>query len=923
MMSLPSWLSFLPALEQLEVEGNPFQGPWKALLSPLITSNQHAPFNGSHANDHREPRLVNLRRDHSMYGPGLSIYADASSSHLSVLNSDLRPPVLTPNSATYSSFTLGSESELSSTPLSGTEQDWSNGRRFIPDEEDNTIVPRALSSPSELSLPAVGSGLTAPISPVPPTATSQRSFSTSLSSPSLLPYTSSPVNSSNDIEVVLADIGKNTPSPIQRAPTFSVSDRIPSPYLRPLSRNRSTPNRSRLSAGSANGSILTFIADQGNARSRTSSAASQRPLTDYTSSRYANHRSVEDSGYYGSTTEYSAYQRQSEGSDFFRGPGSNEQSPSKVDTEEERKKELRRMRSADELRRALEPVIGPSQPMASNIDDDDNGGETTETDRRPPFLIPKLESRPKLSHLQTVDIGTVGSISASPLDDRFAAKKFSSLSAAQGLSKTPVQRRRPALADGLFDAGVDADAEEDDEKRKVQIMSSISEKVDTPSKPTKGKWGFLKKMSMGRMRPDPPVPRLNHSHGPTSRSNQTSPQSAVSPRPPMPSTPNSAGPGPRPRAATRNVLSPMTPASVTPSNLTVSPNRVQNPSYATSPTTSRAAKRRSFLPLDGPPSLNIPIPTTSPFFAEELIAPLEETEEGQSKAIAEPGPTPAAQPLSTQIEVIQMQQHNQARVLRGVMAYLRDLADLSVVNATAVGSIPSAMPSTVNLTSASASTDGTDNRPRRPTIAENGRVISDASTSSALSSSHSEDPRINTSSTVTTDSSGSGKGEEDRSKYKEDKSRRVKIIKEIVELVFLCLFFLVLFMKPFFHYDRTERTYVQGLCELIDIYVKPAAVPINTLGNAVAGTKETVVPQQERKMVFNGLDSLHSFHTQSFLPALERAAQPLVRDKQDKLAKVEADSEVPAETSMDAAVAVAQVFVSHAAFMKMYSTYIK
>ncbi|GJJ09745.1 hypothetical protein Clacol_003969 [Clathrus columnatus] len=883
MMSLPSWLSFLPALEQLEVEGNPFQGPWKALLAPLITSRQSVLPSTPLTNDHQKSRP---NRDHSVYGPGLSVYADTSSSHLSFMVNDLRPNILTPNSAFYSSFAgSGSESPI---PPSATDQSLTNGRRFIQDEEDNTIVPRVLSSSSELSLPAVPSGLAAPISPALPTGNSQTSFATSLNSPSLLPYTSSPVNNSPDIEEALADIGKNSPHPIQRAPTFSVSDRrSPSPYLRPLSRNRSTPNRSRLSAGSANGSIATFIADQGNGRSRTSSAASQRPLTDYSSSRYGSQRSIEDSGYYGNTAEYNAYQRQSEGSEFFGALRSNEEIPDKTEAEEEKKKELRRMRSADELRRALEPVIGPSEPLAPRLDDeDDNGGETTETDRRPPFFVSKLDARPKLSQLQTSDIGTIGPSSASVLNDRFAAKKFSSLSAAQGLAAT---RRRPALTDSLFDTGIEADAEAEDEKLRTQETGPSPEKVETPQKSVKGKWGFLKKMSMGRMRPDPPVPRLTPSNGLPSSRAQTSPQSATLSRPPLPTTPNSAL---RPRAATRNVLSPMTPLSAPPSTST---NHPHSPSLTVPATLSRAAKRRSFLPLDGPPSLNIPIPTTSPFFPEGLIAPIE-SEEEQPKLVIEQ----EHKILSVQKNDVQTAQHNEARILRGVMAYLRDMADLSVPTAVA-GSIPSAMPSSANL--ATASTESADGRARRPTIAESGRVVSEGSFASSSSgpspsSQHPDDHRINT---TTADTNGSSKGEEERSKYKEDKLRRVKIIKEIVE---------------------TERTYVQGLQELIDIYVKPAAIPINTLGNAVAATKETVIPQQERKMVFNGLDSLYSFHTQSFLPALERATTALITDRRDKLDKLKEDPEIPTEVSMDAAVSIAQVFVSHAAFMRMYSTYI-
>lgn len=77
-------------------------------------------------------------------------------------------------------------------------------------------------------------------------------------------------------------------------------------------------------------------------------------------------------------------------------------------------------------------------------------------------------------------------------------------------------------------------------------------------------------------------------------------------------------------------------------------------------------------------------------------------------------------------------------------------------------------------------------------------------------------------------------------------------------------------------------------------------------------TKETIVPPTERKIVFNGLESLLSFHKESFLPSLEKAYQIL-----------ESSSDADGKSSAEAAVKVAQVFVSHAAFMRMYSTYIK
>ncbi|KAL1738625.1 hypothetical protein HDZ31DRAFT_18662, partial [Schizophyllum fasciatum] len=41
--ALPSWLCLLPALGTLIVDGNPFQGPWKALVDPLLTRSPTTP----------------------------------------------------------------------------------------------------------------------------------------------------------------------------------------------------------------------------------------------------------------------------------------------------------------------------------------------------------------------------------------------------------------------------------------------------------------------------------------------------------------------------------------------------------------------------------------------------------------------------------------------------------------------------------------------------------------------------------------------------------------------------------------------------------------------------------------------------------------------------------------------------------------
>lgn len=110
---------------------------------------------------------------------------------------------------------------------------------------------------------------------------------------------------------------------------------------------------------------------------------------------------------------------------------------------------------------------------------------------------------------------------------------------------------------------------------------------------------------------------------------------------------------------------------------------------------------------------------------------------------------------------------------------------------------------------------------------------------------------------------------------------------------------------------------MKGLAELVDLYVKPGAAPLNML-SGVGSSKDTVVPAAERKIVFNGVDSLFSFHKENFLPALEVAAAPMM-----KPAGVLQEADAEGQLSLNVVRAVASMFLKHAAFMKMYSSYIK
>jgi hypothetical protein len=85
-----------------------------------------------------------------------------------------------------------------------------------------------------------------------------------------------------------------------------------------------------------------------------------------------------------------------------------------------------------------------------------------------------------------------------------------------------------------------------------------------------------------------------------------------------------------------------------------------------------------------------------------------------------------------------------------------------------------------------------------------------------------------------------------------------------------------------------------------------------------SSSKETIVPASERKIVFSGLDAIFNFHHDSFLPALETATELLLRGRQP-LSQIDSDGQLSSSTASS----VANVFLLHAAFMRMYSSYVK
>ncbi|TFY62406.1 hypothetical protein EVG20_g6717 [Dentipellis fragilis] len=582
-------------------------------------------------------------------------------------------------------------------------------------------------------------------------------------------------------------------------------------------------------------------------------------------------------------------------------------------------REVRRMKSAGELRRGVAPV----PPITASA-------STSSTPVRPALThyatsasssnlleqaSPSLAPAPLPARFASLGVGAGARAAPGtrpPLDRSLWDRISSGDPTGQDASSSPPRRESSAKD---HPSGISLKDDPNHLEKLAQRQRSGSRRKEEKDKEKSGRWGFLKKMSMGKIRSDSPS---------SSRSSTAQGRPSASPLASLDegstrssSTPNmthgNTGPQANFRLSSADgplVESPadipevsFSPVIVEPEMESLSETREVPPSSPApgllspstlAPPTSRPAKRRSFLPIDGPPALSIPVPSNSDFLPSLGVTDQDDTE---GRGAQTPSPV-----LAETMEQYQRREQEKAREaytrsLRSVMAYLRDVNDLSL-----------SQNNTLSIYSqASIDSGGSGTRSRRPTIVEGNRVVSDGSMNSPPSFSGSTDQlrsmesiarlrslsSSQTASVVTTDSTGSSGGEE--RKFKDDSGKRAMIVREIVE---------------------TERTYVKGLQELVDIYIKPAAAPVNLLGG-VSSTKETVVPAAERKLVFNGLDSLFSFHRESFLPALEMAAKPLFKPSA-VLALEDADGKL----STKVATAVANTFVSHAAFMKMYSTYI-
>jgi hypothetical protein len=397
-------------------------------------------------------------------------------------------------------------------------------------------------------------------------------------------------------------------------------------------------------------------------------------------------------------------------------------------------------------------------------------------------------------------------------------KRFASVGQASGSSsRSAANGRRPHITRSLWD-----NISEHGDDPSLYSSNRVSVTPDTSSPPSQtrdekdgknqtrarsakegkdkgSRWGFLKKMSMGRMRVDPPPlapltqSRVGSMHRPhTSAGPPLSSSSAgVTPIPPSSSMSAHDRLSKTPQIDVRfsssgildsvlpNLTAPLSPPQIERKNST---DMLKSPGVtppvnllAPSSPLPRTAKRRSFLPVDSPASvlLNIPIPDTSSFVPGLTALNVGGDIDGRATT---PSPVDDEQFLRREEE---RAREAYMRALRSVMAYLKDMNDLGLSNQ----SNP--------LSMYGAADDVLVNRPRRPTVVDGQREVSiafNASMSSSPSDSSSQLRSIEsmaglrsggstqTLSVATTDSSGSS---EER-KFKDDKGKRAMVVREIV-----------------------------------------------------------------------------------------------------------------------------------------------
>lgn len=467
--------------------------------------------------------------------------------------------------------------------------------------------------------------------------------------------------------------------------------------------------------------------------------------------------------------------------------------------------EVRKMKSAGDLRRGKSSAAALPDPIVAT----------------PP--------RPDLAHYPT-SMSSSNLLANPPVERPGMTKRFASLGPSSGSSlgspSRMVNNSRTGLTQSVWDSISESDDDSPEPNRASYVGSASPPRPhlngDQPSyhdfnknnRPQyskdgkeKSRWGFLKKMSMGKMKSDTPSrPGSGHGRaGTTGRSHSHNDTSSVATgsSPPararLNTTPqidmrfSTAGGfdgfslGPTISPSISPTLNPPTLASP-PKQLEAKPSlgNLNVPSASSSGLLAppsplpRSAKRRSFLPIDTPLMLNIPIPDPSPFVPNVTVTNDGAGDAREDMRMNTPSPVDSHHRLRREEE---RAREAYMRALRSVMAYLKDMNDLglsqqsnplSMYGSPGDEAIPtrSRRPTVV---------DGVAG-PREGSIALSGTTVVGSESSDHLRSSEfmarlRSGSAALTLSVATTDSTGSN---EER-KFKDDKGKRAMIVREIVE----------------------------------------------------------------------------------------------------------------------------------------------
>ena len=423
-------------------------------------------------------------------------------------------------------------------------------------------------------------------------------------------------------------------------------------------------------------------------------------------------------------------------------------------------REIRKMKSAGDLRRGKNPLI-------INVGDE----------------MPRPACPPSISSANLSDMGGGG---GGVTPDQTYNKRFATLGPNAQLilpSRPPVNAARPQLSQSMWNsAGEDSNnalnrasfTPATHVSYRKQTKSDSNASQERPAREKSGRWGFLKKMSMGRIKSDTPSPPSASSNR-TARSHKSGDHSGS-----ISKTYDRMSKSPQIdiRLSTTGKLDALPILSLSSPEAPV----VASCNLVPPPLLPSRSKRRSFLPVDVPGVTSPSIPENS-----AVGTGVELSQEGENSE----NPLVTSSPVLDHEQYIRQEEDRArdvyTRALRSVMAYLKDMNDLETVQQANPLSMYGSPPDEYQPL-----------RSRRPTTADTTRELSMTSSGSMtmvssdmsgpLRSSESITSRSGSSSltlsVVTTDS-----GFSDERKFKDDKGKRVKVIQEILKWVLAFLSF--------------------------------------------------------------------------------------------------------------------------------------